>query len=159
NIYEIWIASGRTYGSDRGVAAITSRRHRRGPQEGRAADARPGLAGAFLRRGWRKGSTRQDPEAAPAPDLVNRNFTAAAPNRLWVADATRIPCAEGSFWLAAVRDVFSNHRRLEELRPLRHRPGPRRARVRDLVARCPRRTAHSSQRELHVVPVHDPLVG
>ncbi|WP_229784381.1 IS3 family transposase, partial [Pilimelia anulata] len=43
----------------------------------------------------------------PAPDLVNRQFTAAAPNRLWVADATRIPCGEGVFWLAAVRDVFS----------------------------------------------------
>jgi transposase InsO family protein len=42
-----------------------------------------------------------------APDLVNRQFTAVAPNRLWVADATRIPCGEGVFWLAAVRDVFS----------------------------------------------------
>ncbi|MFG1609683.1 DDE-type integrase/transposase/recombinase [Actinoplanes sp. NPDC049265] len=29
------------------------------------------------------------------------------PNRLWVADATRIPCGEGMFWPAAVRDVFS----------------------------------------------------
>jgi transposase InsO family protein len=26
---------------------------------------------------------------------------------LWVADATRIPCGEGVFWLAAVRDAFS----------------------------------------------------
>jgi len=40
--------------------------------------------------------------------LVNRQFTAQAPNRLWVADATRIPCGEGVFWLAAVRDAFSN---------------------------------------------------
>jgi putative transposase len=63
--------------------------------------------GAFLRRGWRGGSTKQDPRHTPAPDLVNRNFTAAGPNRLWVADATRIPCGEGVFWLAAVRDVFS----------------------------------------------------
>ena len=36
------------------------------------------------------------------------SFTAPAPNRLWVADATRIPCGEGVFWLAAVRDAFSN---------------------------------------------------
>ena len=42
-----------------------------------------------------------------APYLVNRQFTADGPNRLWVADATRIPCGEGVFWLAAVRDVFS----------------------------------------------------
>jgi len=39
--------------------------------------------------------------------MVNRNFTADGPNRLWVADATRIPTGEGVFWLAAVRDVFS----------------------------------------------------
>jgi transposase InsO family protein len=39
---------------------------------------------------------------------VNRDFTATAPDRLWVADATRIPCGEGCFWLAAVRDAFSN---------------------------------------------------
>lgn len=67
-----------------------------------------GWQGAFLRRGWRKGSTRQDPNATPAPDRINRNFTATAPNRLWVADATRIPCGEGVFWLAAVRDAYSN---------------------------------------------------
>ncbi len=66
-----------------------------------------GWQGAYLRRGWRGGSARQDPRHAPAPDLVNRRFTAAGPNRLWVADATRIPCGEGVFWLAAVRDVFS----------------------------------------------------
>jgi transposase InsO family protein len=33
--------------------------------------------------------------------------TATGPNRLWVADATRIPCGESVFWLAAVRDAFS----------------------------------------------------
>ena len=67
-----------------------------------------GLQGAFLRKRWRTGSTRQNPQATPAPDLVNRDFTAAAPDRLWVADATRIPCGEGVFWLAAVRDAFSS---------------------------------------------------
>ncbi|MER7470778.1 DDE-type integrase/transposase/recombinase [Micromonospora sp. NPDC000018] len=38
---------------------------------------------------------------------VLRQNTATGPNRLWVADATRIPCGEGVFWLAAVRDDFS----------------------------------------------------
>jgi transposase InsO family protein len=66
-----------------------------------------GWQGAFLRRGWRDGSTVQDPRHTPAPDLVNRQFTAERPNRLWVADATRIPCGEGVFWLASIRDVFS----------------------------------------------------
>ena len=67
-----------------------------------------GLQGAFLRRKWRMSSTRQDPRATPAPDLVERDFTADAPDRLWVADATRIPTGERVFWLAAVRDAFSN---------------------------------------------------
>ncbi|WP_231905185.1 DDE-type integrase/transposase/recombinase [Saccharothrix espanaensis] len=39
---------------------------------------------------------------------MNRDFTAPAPDRLWVADATRIRTGEGVFWLAAVRDAFSN---------------------------------------------------
>jgi putative transposase len=65
-----------------------------------------GLQGAFVRKRWRC-STRQDPSATPAPDLVNRQFTAPAPNRLWVADLSRIPTGEGPLWLASVRDAFS----------------------------------------------------
>ena len=34
-------------------------------------------------------------------------FTAAAPNRLWVADLSWIPTGEGPLWLASVRDGFS----------------------------------------------------
>jgi transposase InsO family protein len=107
NIYEIWEASGRTYGADR----VHRQLRRDGIRVGRKRVERlirqQGWHGAFLRRGWRGGSTKQDPRHTPAPDLVNRNFSAAGPNRLWVADATRIPCGEGAFWLAAVRDVFS----------------------------------------------------
>jgi transposase InsO family protein len=43
----------------------------------------------------------------PAPDLVERNFVAAAPNRLWVADITYIPTWAGFLYLAVVLDVFS----------------------------------------------------
>jgi len=68
--------------------------------------AAQGWQGAFLRRSWRGGATGQNPRATPAPDLACRQFTAPAPNRLWVADATRIPCGQGAFWLAAVRDAF-----------------------------------------------------
>jgi putative transposase len=66
-----------------------------------------GLQGAFLRRGWKGGSTKQNPRHAAAPDLVDRNFTATEPNRLWVADLTRIVTGEG-VWLASIRDAFSN---------------------------------------------------
>ena len=107
NIHEVWETSGRTYGADR----VHRQLRRDGIHVGRKRVERlmtqQDWQGAFLRRGWRGGSTRQDPRHTPAPDLVNRQFTADGPNRLWVADATRIPCGEGVFWLAAVRDVFS----------------------------------------------------
>jgi len=42
-----------------------------------------------------------------APDLVDRAFTADAPNVLWVADITYIPTWMGFLYLAVVLDVFS----------------------------------------------------
>ncbi len=62
----------------------------------------------YLRKGWKHGSTRQNPSRTAAPDLVERDFTADAPNRLWVADLTRLVTGEGVLWLASVRDAFSN---------------------------------------------------
>jgi hypothetical protein len=55
------------------------------------------LQGAYLRKRWRTPSRRQDPRATPAPDLVERDFTAPAPDRLLVAYATGILCGEGVF--------------------------------------------------------------
>jgi putative transposase len=98
--------SGGTYGAPRVHAQL----RRDGVQVSRKRVARLmgacGLQGALVRKRWRC-STRQDPKAIPAPDLVNRNFTAPAPNRLWVADLSRIPTGEGPLWLASVRDAFS----------------------------------------------------
>ena len=42
-----------------------------------------------------------------APNLVDRNFTAAAPNKVWVGDITYIPTDEGWLFLAVVIDLFS----------------------------------------------------
>ncbi|GAA3484791.1 hypothetical protein GCM10018966_093230 [Streptomyces yanii] len=55
----------------------------------------------------RKGFTRRDTGATLAPDLVERDFTAPALNRLWVTDLTMIPTSEGPLWLSAIRDAFS----------------------------------------------------
>ena len=43
----------------------------------------------------------------PAPDLVQRAFTATGPNQLWVADITYIPTGRGTLYLAVVLDVWS----------------------------------------------------
>ena len=52
-------------------------------------------------------TTVRDRDARPAPDLVQREFAAAGPNRLWVADITYIPTWAGFLFLAIVLDVFS----------------------------------------------------
>ena len=65
-----------------------------------------GLVGACHRRGGPV-TTRRDEENRPAPDLVDRTFAAAEPNRLWVADITYIPTSAGFLYLAIVLDAFS----------------------------------------------------
>jgi putative transposase len=52
-------------------------------------------------------TTKRDPNARPAPDLVDREFTATEPNQLWVADITYVPTWTGFLYLAVVIDVWS----------------------------------------------------
>ncbi|MFJ7209974.1 IS3 family transposase [Streptomyces sp. NPDC098789] len=103
-IKEIHTDSGGIYGSPR-VHAVLKREdihvgRKRVERLMREAD----IAGISPRR---KGFTRRDPKATLAPDLVNRDFTAPAPNRLWVTDLTMIATVEGPLWLSAIRDAFS----------------------------------------------------
>ncbi len=59
-------------------------------------------------RGRKRKTTRCDPRAVPAADLlVNRNFAASAPDRLWTADITYVNTDEGFLHLAFVLDVYS----------------------------------------------------
>ncbi|MBF6336843.1 IS3 family transposase [Nocardia abscessus] len=86
-IVDIHTSSGGTYGSPRVHATLRRRGIHFGRKRVERLMRRSRLQGAFLRKKWRLGSTRQDPRAMPAPDLVERDFTATEPNRLWVADA------------------------------------------------------------------------
>jgi putative transposase len=65
-----------------------------------------GIQGA-KRRGkpWR--TTKPDPGAQRRPDLVERDFKAAGPDRLWVADLTYLRCWEGLVFFAFVVDAWS----------------------------------------------------
>ena len=59
-------------------------------------------------RGKRKRVTTWPAELDTRPaDLVERNFTAAAPNRLWVADLTYVTTWLGFVYVAFITDVFS----------------------------------------------------
>jgi putative transposase len=63
------------------------------------------LAGVHRRRFVR--TTIRDEAAEPFPDLVNRDFSAPGPDRLWVADITQLPTRSGSCYLASIVDAWS----------------------------------------------------
>jgi len=64
-----------------------------------------GVQGCHRRKG--PAAPRRTPGTPPAPDLVQRQFTAAAPDRVWVADITSVPTWAGFLYLAVVLDVHS----------------------------------------------------
>jgi putative transposase len=63
-----------------------------------------GIEGVSRRQRTRTTKRRKD--ARPAPDLVDRDFTAEAPDQLWVADITYCPTWAGFLYLAVVIDTF-----------------------------------------------------
>lgn len=63
-----------------------------------------GISGVTRRTGTTTVVARR---AYAAPDLVRREFTASAPDRVWTADITYVPTGEGFLYLAVVLDVFS----------------------------------------------------
>ncbi len=75
--------------------------HRRVARLMRAA----GLRGCM--RGKKRRTTRRNPRAAPAPDLLRRDFVAGRPNRVWLADITYVPTREGFLYLAFILDTHS----------------------------------------------------
>jgi putative transposase len=77
-----------------------------------------GLVG--VRRGRRVITTKADRRAVRPPDLVRRNFSAEAPNRLWVVDLTYVVTWEQMAYTAFVHDVCS--RRIVGWRTARSMP-------------------------------------
>jgi putative transposase len=65
-----------------------------------------GLSGARRGRAF-KVTTRSDERQARPDDLVERNFAAPAPNRLWVADLTYVKTHSGWVYAALILDVYS----------------------------------------------------
>jgi putative transposase len=98
-------ASRGRYGSPRVHAELRAQ----GRQVGRKRVARlmrgMGLAARHRRRFRRTTDSRHG--FAVAPNLLQRDFRAAAPDRVWLADITYVGTAEGWLYLAAVLDLFS----------------------------------------------------
>lgn len=85
-IEAIWERSRRTHGAPRIHAMLAPEGIRVGHKRVARLMRTLGIQGAHLHKHWK--TTRQDKEATAAPDLVERNFTASEPNRLWVAADT-----------------------------------------------------------------------
>jgi putative transposase len=104
-IEALWRESRETYGRPRIQADLRD-------EGSRASDKRVArlmrerkIQGATRRKGFK--TTVRDRDARPAPDLVERKFSATAPDQLWVADITYVPTWAGFLFLAVVLDVFS----------------------------------------------------
>jgi putative transposase len=92
-----------------GIEKVWRQLNREGHRVGRDRVARlmDDLELSGVVRGKKKRTTIPD-EVSPRPaDLVERNFTAAAPNALWVADLTYVSTWSGFVYVAFVIDVFS----------------------------------------------------
>ncbi len=101
-IREIHHNSRRTYGAPRAWGQLRRRGHRVGRHRVARLMRAEGLVGAHGRRRWRKG---RHAAMVPAPDLLDRDFTAQAPDRRWVADISEFACLDVKLNLAGIRDL------------------------------------------------------
>jgi putative transposase len=101
----LWEDNYRVYGADK----IWKSARRAGHDIGRDQVARlmraAGIQG--VRRTKKVRTTRPDPAMPRHPDLVERDFTATAPNQLWVTDLTYVPTWAGVAYVCFITDAFS----------------------------------------------------
>ena len=104
-LVELWERNYRVYGAHK----LWKAARRDGLDVGRDQVARlmrtAGIAGT--RRLRRVRTTRRDDQATRHPDLVNRDFTATAPNELWVTDLTYVPTWAGVAYVCFIIDAYS----------------------------------------------------
>ena len=105
-VLTVHASSRQTYGAPRVHAELQGRDEKHGRKRIARLMRQAGLVGASHRHGGPV-TTRRDQEARPAPDLVDRKFTASGPDQLWVADITYVPTATGFLYLALVLDAWS----------------------------------------------------
>lgn len=96
-------------GSRYGAPRIEKELRARGLQTSRKRVAASMVRQALVarpRRRWRT-TTDSSHRERIAPNLLKRDFSAPAPNRVWVADTTYLPIATGFIFLVVVLDLFS----------------------------------------------------
>ena len=95
----------KTYGSPR----MCDRLRKLGRRHGRRRVSRLMAERALIARKTKRfvRTTIADPTKQPAPNVLNREFTAEQPNTKWVSDITEIPTDEGALYLAVTLDLWS----------------------------------------------------
>lgn len=105
HIHAVHRESRGTYGAPRIHADLAAQRIYVGCKRVARLMRCAGLQGVSRRKSCR--TTVRDDTARPVPDLVDRQFTAVGPDRLWVADITYVPTGAGFLYLAVVVDAWS----------------------------------------------------
>lgn len=105
-IRQVHADSHRTYGSPRVWAALRQQGMRCTRKRVARLMRQAGLRGCDRRRG--RPTTTDSAHPFPvAPNLLQRDFTASAPNQKWLGDISYIATQEGFLYLASLQDVFS----------------------------------------------------
>ena len=100
-----YAASRKTYGSPRIFVDLKADDHRIGRKRVARLMREEGIEGQRKRRF--RVTTNSRHSHPVATNELNRNFTASAPNKVWVTDITYIWTREGWLYLAAILDLYS----------------------------------------------------
>jgi putative transposase len=101
----LWVTNRKVYGAHKLWRAALRAGHDIGRDQVARLMRELGIQGISRRR--KVFTTRPDPDAVRAPDLVNRNFTADRPDALWVTDLTYVPTRSGMAYVCFIVDAFS----------------------------------------------------
>jgi len=102
----LWVANRKVYGAHKLWKAARRGGHDVGRDQVARLMRQLGIEGVSRAR-KKVFTTRADPGAARAPDLVNRQFTATRPDALWVTDLTYVPTRSGMGYVCFIVDAFS----------------------------------------------------
>ena len=102
----LWVANRKVYGAQKLWKAAKRAGHDIGRDQVVRLMRELGIEGVTRQR-KKVFTTRSDPDAWRAPDLVDRDFTASAPNLLWVTDLTYVPTRSGMAYVCFIVDAFS----------------------------------------------------
>jgi len=105
-LLSLWVANRKVYGAHKLWKAARRDGHDIGRDQVARLMRQMDIQGVSRQR-KKVFTTRSDPDAWRAPDLVNRDFTAERPNALWVTDLTYVPTRSGMAYVCFIVDAFS----------------------------------------------------